>query len=234
MFGDARPTITVGEFIDLANRTFIYLSQRWGIPVGAVWKSRSNLNSQLYSEQEWARTIQEIFEASARLHERSAMAKTGADSATIEAWERDNVVGVYKPGYDFFLRRFGNDAAIGRFFTHLALTAPIDLVCLRPTQTEIYLEDVLPSVRALRLFIAYSLSHSLNDRQKQVAERTGPADAFCMLAGLERPTETLSSFWRSGYVPALALPLPDVGHGTARHSRPSWQTLHDTETYKVS
>jgi hypothetical protein len=214
LFAPKRPDITMGSFIKIANYVFNCLSERWTFPrpydwTPIVWDSRYPHDGPLYppSDVNWSITCVEMLEASARLRERAFMEEAKATPEDIEAFERRHVVGVYKRGYDFLLDKFEH-ARAAHFVARLSLTTPIDIAChQRPWHKRIFVEDVLPAFRAVRILSALTqgLPGHKGMSADELAEEFGVADVLCNAAGLWTITDTIASVQQSGIQNIYAL-----------------------------
>jgi hypothetical protein len=206
LFGATRPEITIGAFVSLANRAYSILSERWGIPLRAVWKCREKDADVLLYHDKNLLTVAELMEASARLRERGLMEGAGADAATIEKWESESIFGIYCNGYQLF-REVTEDALIAHEFIRMALASPIDPSCIPSGFTELYVEDVVPAYRAIRLLTTYKIAIRLDEVQIKefVAsiKKGGSHDAFSVNSGLLPVRQVLQSFLQSAPFPTM-------------------------------
>jgi hypothetical protein len=211
LFGTKRSDITVGAFVDLANRAYSILCERWGIPRRAVWKCHDReAHVPLYQDEKLL-TVTELMEASARLRERGAMDGAGADPATIERWERESLSGVYRNGYLLFHDTTHN-AAVSHRLIRLALASPIDPSCIPEGCGVLTVEDVVPAYRAIKLLTTYKRAGIMDEAGRKaflsITNRMGWQDAFCLFSDLLPASEVIGTFLRSGRFPAMRVRHP--------------------------
>ena len=139
-----RPKITVGDFIEIANKAFLYLGKRCDLKNNCKWSTKLPLDNELYSSEHFS--CIELIEASARHRELTVLESFNLyDLVFFKEWELVSLHGVYKKGTTNLLKKLGSPSN-AKTAIDIAFNGPIDIACFEVNE-EIYLEDILPVYR---------------------------------------------------------------------------------------
>jgi len=137
---------TLKDFIVLLNKVYTFFSYRSSIPFNAVWDTRLDYNTKLFSS-EIDFNVKNIIEARGRLLERSFLEINEYSQEFIKAWEEKNVFGVYKKAYDYSLNKFKNPR-IAQSVLMDSLQGEIDISIMDDSKVSVfYIEDIFPWFR---------------------------------------------------------------------------------------
>lgn len=186
-----RESLSMTQFVQLANHAFQILATISGVPLRCKWSAHSpNLGSYLPDHQI---STTEIMEAQARLYEfniLSSLALKNSDSIT---WQSASVIGLYRPAFEYCMSRL-NDQQTSFVALDVSLSSPIDVVQAADAPEVIFVEEILPSWRMGKIVDCLldtswpsNEQDALNEVKNGLANRAGiptPEDA-CLLAEVD-------------------------------------------------
>lgn len=139
-----RPKISIGQFIEIANKAYRYIAISSDLKKTTLWTTNLDPNLPLLPEGYFSLT--ELLEAQSRLWERGILENAKANADLLQQWEDNCLHGVYGPAYKFVMNSLG-DVTFSTIAIDVSLQTPIDLACLATRSSELRVEDVLPSWR---------------------------------------------------------------------------------------
>lgn len=119
-------SMTMEDFVNLANEAFCRLAIRSDLKLNIEWKAHNP--SLPHYLPKGGFTLNEILEANARFWELDALQKHNVSKKILDQWKENSIFGVYKPVFDWLYYELA-DPAIARLAIDIALTTPIDLCC---------------------------------------------------------------------------------------------------------
>ncbi len=173
--------LTVGAFLNTCRAAFAELCRRSDFDYIPAFRSRRGDSELLYGPNILAGA--ELMEAATRLEERLVLQNFADRKARIEEWEATAIFGVYEPGYRWLLAETG-DAHVALALLDVAFMSPFDLAFMQGGYAEVFIEDLLPSLRLPRL---------VNEAKRHFWSSEGPAldqlmgHTLCGAIGLESP-----------------------------------------------
>ena len=151
-------SMTIGEFLQLADRAYHYLSLRSDLNFDVRWSTSLEHSSKLFENEIFGPINgRHIVEAMGRIREADMQKDMGAPASEIEAWEKAAISGVYKPVYES-LRNIGLESIPARNLCASALDGRIDPACVDPAEPFVEVEETLPWFRLNRLAKAFQES----------------------------------------------------------------------------
>jgi hypothetical protein len=159
------------------------------------------------------------------------MELAGAGVKDIADWGRQNIRGIYKPGYELLLKKLGT-VDWASYIGQLALASPIDLECNETHREKIFVEDALPIYRLARLSIAaHRLDVFSKPQLEEALNRFGLADTLLSMAGMPSVAATFAPIVQKEIDPLF--PLRPIVKGPATKSRTE-SGLYDYRRYAFS
>jgi hypothetical protein len=150
--------MTIGEFLQTANRAYRYLSSRSDLNLVVQWTTSLEHSSKLFEYGIFGPINgRHIIEAMGRIREVDMLKELGAPATEIEAWEKTAISNVYKPVYEG-LRKIGLESIPARNLCASALNGRIDPACVDRAEPSVQVEETLPWFRLNRLAKAYQES----------------------------------------------------------------------------
>lgn len=175
------PELTVGAFLKICQDAFAELCRRSDLKHMPTFRSRRSDSDLLYGQGILSGA--ELMEAATRLEERLILEKLADSNARLMHWEETAIFGVYEPGYRWLMAETG-DAQVALALLDVALMAPFDLAFMQEGDKEVFIEDLLPSMRLPRL-VEEAKQHFWSNEEQALDQMMG--HTLCDAIGLESP-----------------------------------------------
>lgn len=219
-------SLTVGDFLQIANRANDYLSLRSDLSASVRWCTSLEHSSKLFQDSIFGPINgRHIIEAMGRIREGDMLKRMGAPATEIDAWYAKAIINPYinpyKPVYEG-LRRIGLESIPARNLCASALNGPIDPACVHRSEQTVQLEDTLPWFRLNRLARAYRRSGLV----PLTLLATGPVQKISEMAGLgSNAAAPFSSALENGLIGPKANWLPFLTGNATIPSETEWSLM---------
>lgn len=173
--------LTVGAFLGTCRAAFAELCRRSDLDHVPIFCSRRSNSELLYGPNVLSGA--ELMEAATRLEERLVVESFPDSKARLEQWEATAIFGVYEPGYRWLMAET-SDAQVALALLDVAFMAPFDLAFMQGGDEEVFIEDLLPSLRLPRL-VKEAKRYFWSSGTQELDQLMG--HTLCDAIGLESP-----------------------------------------------
>lgn len=173
--------LTVGAFLKTCRAAFAELCRRSDFNHMPTFLSRRGDSELLYGPDILSGA--ELMEAATRFEERLALQNFADRKTRLEEWEATAIFGVYERGYRWLLAET-NDAHVALALLDVAFMSPFDLAFMQAGDAEVFIEDLLPSLRLPRL-VKEAKRHFWSSEGPDLDQLMG--HTLCDAIGLESP-----------------------------------------------
>jgi len=177
--------LSMREFVKLANAAFSWLGKRSELPIAVNWDAH-NLSAPSYLPQPDF-TFVEIIEAAARLREFQILKILRANQRVLSDWKEKAIFGQYQRVFNWLEREIA-DSSLSRIAIDISMTSPIDIITGDAVDGVIYVEDVLPSWRLLKIVEAMRNVFWNTDWERA---KYNPTVEIAKMAGIPTPVAAI-------------------------------------------